>query len=74
MLATPERQQAIQQLAATFVRLADRVTSGDRDGLIAEFANATTAFGGETKRAVYESDQLIEMLSILLASESNAAK
>lgn len=74
MLATPDRQQAIQQLAATFVRLADRVTSGDRDGLIAEFANATTAFGGETKRAVYESDQLIEMLSLLLASESNVTK
>jgi prephenate dehydrogenase len=71
MLATPERQQAIRQLAATFVRLADRVMLGDRDGLITEFANATATFGGETKRAVYESDQLIEMLSLLLASESN---
>lgn len=70
MLATPDRQQAIQQLAATFVRLADRVMLGDRDGLITEFANATATFGGETKRAVYESDQLIEMLSLLLASES----
>jgi len=70
MLATPERQQAIQQLAQTFVRLAARVTSGDRPGLIAEFANATATFGGETERAVAESDRLIEMLSILLASET----
>jgi prephenate dehydrogenase len=70
MLATPARQQAIHQLAQTFARLAQRVTSGDRQGLIAEFANATTTFGGETERAVAESDRLIEMLSILLASEA----
>ena len=70
MLATPERQQAIDQLAQTFVRLAARVTAGDRPGLIAEFANATATFGGETERAVAESDRLIEMLSILLASET----
>jgi prephenate dehydrogenase/chorismate mutase/prephenate dehydrogenase len=73
MLATPDRQQAIQQLAKTFVRLADRVMLGDREGLIAEFANATVTFGGETERAVYESDQLIEMLSLLLASEAHSA-
>jgi prephenate dehydrogenase/chorismate mutase/prephenate dehydrogenase len=46
---------------------------GDREGLIAEFANATATFGGETERAVYESDQLIEMLSLLLASEAHSA-
>ena len=70
MLATPERKQAIGQLAQTFVRLAERVASGDREGLIAEFASATATFGRETERAVDESDRLIEMLSVLLASQS----
>jgi len=69
MLATPERRLAIRQLVETFARLAGRVEAGDRAGLIAEFAATTATFGGETERAVYESDRLIEMLSILLSSE-----
>ena len=51
MLATPDRKQAIRQLADTFVRLAERVEAGDRAGLIAEFEAATTTFGGEIGRA-----------------------
>jgi len=70
MLATPDRQAAIVQLAATFTRLAERVLAGDRDGLIAEFEHTSQAFGYETERGVTESDRLIEVLSVMLAAEA----
>ena len=68
MLATEDRRNAIQDLSATFARLAQIVRAGDREALIQAFETTRLALGGEAQRALEESGQVVSALSTLLAA------
>jgi prephenate dehydrogenase len=68
MLASEERCAAIQRLVKTSDRLATRLAQRERTSLMAEFETAREAFQGEAKRALKESNYLINSLSTFLAA------
>ena len=68
MTATEERKAAITRLAETYARLAEVVSRGDRDALIAEFDSVKAGLGPEAARALEESNRIIEAFAAVLAS------
>jgi prephenate dehydrogenase len=68
MLASEERCEAIQRLVETSDRLATLLAQRERASLMAEFDTAREAFQGEAKRALKESNYLINSLSTFLAA------
>jgi prephenate dehydrogenase len=73
MLATPERREALGRLARCFSRLAGLAASGDREGLLAEFAKVRESLGDEASRGLTESDRVIRAFSAMLANEAAEA-
>ncbi|KAF3889808.1 MULTISPECIES: prephenate dehydrogenase dimerization domain-containing protein [Nostocales] len=59
LLATSERQQAIERLSATYSELAQLVVRGDRDALIHKFQIACNYFAGEIAMTVEESHHVL---------------
>lgn len=70
LLAEPERQDLITRLAAHYSRLAAQVAAGERDRLVAGFADTAAYFAGEAERAMAESDALIAQLAARMAGEN----
>lgn len=68
MLATPERREAIARLGRSFAKLAALAESGDADAVAAEFERVKAALGGETARALEESNEVIRMFGEVLAA------
>ena len=68
MLATPERRGAIARLGRSFAKLAALAESGDTDAVGAEFERVKAALGGETARALEESNEVIRMFGEVLAA------
>lgn len=69
LLATSERQQAIERLSATYSQLAQLVVRGDRDALIHKFQTVCKYFAGEIDWTVEESHYVLEALSVLVAAK-----
>lgn len=72
MLATPERRETIARLAESFTELAELAASDDRGRLAAEFEKVKAALGPEAARALEESNEVIGMFSVLLATRQRS--
>ena len=68
MLASPDRGDAITQLAQTGDRLANLLVQGNRAALMAEFEVARQAFQSDANRSIQESNHMLNALSTFLAA------
>jgi prephenate dehydrogenase/chorismate mutase/prephenate dehydrogenase len=74
MSATPEHQCAIARLGETIGRLSQAIAHNDRTALQQVFAATHRILEPDARRALSESNYLIDSLSIFLAAQEETAK